>query len=58
MGLAQWQSRFHILAFPLIISIVIVMIIDIEHPRLGFITVDGFDRSIADVLETMKAAAP
>jgi hypothetical protein len=55
MGLAKQQSRFHILVFPLIISIVILMIVDIEYPRLGFITVDAFDSSIIDVLEAMKA---
>ncbi|MGI1660905.1 hypothetical protein ACRDNQ_01590 [Palleronia sp. KMU-117] len=57
MGLAKRQSLLHILAFPVIIAIVIYMILDIEHPRLGFITVDAFDQAIADVLETMKASA-
>lgn len=56
MGLAKRQSLFHILAFPLVIAVVIYMIIDIEYPRLGFITVDAFDQSIADVLETMKGS--
>ena len=54
MGLAKQQSRFHIVVFPLIVAIVIILIIDIEYPRLGLITVDTFDRSIADLLETMK----
>lgn len=56
MGLAKSQSRLHILAFPLVTALVINVILDIEHPRLGFITVDDFDQSIADVLESMKAS--
>lgn len=56
MGLAKRHSILHTLAFSLIIAIVINMILDIEHPRLGFITVDAFDQSINDVLELMKAS--
>jgi hypothetical protein len=56
MGLAKRASSLHIIAFSLIIAIVINMILDIEHPRLGFITVDEFDQSIKDVLELMQAS--
>ena len=44
----------HVVAFVLIVSITVWMIVDLEFPRLGVIRVDEFDQSIVDVRNSMK----
>jgi hypothetical protein len=50
----QRPGAKHILAYVLILSISIYVILDLEFPRLGIIRVDHFDHYLVDVRNTMK----
>jgi hypothetical protein len=54
MAKAANQSRLHVLAFAVILSTSIYLILDMEYPRLGFIRVDQFDQALLDVRATMN----
>ena len=47
-GKDSWRS-FHVIAFALISSLTVYIIIDLEFPRLGFIKESGFDSYLTDV---------
>jgi hypothetical protein len=51
---AQRHSSRHIIGYVLILTISIYVILDLEFPRLGVITVDHFDHYLVDVRNTMK----
>lgn len=56
-GLAQSQHRpwFHSLAFALVVSTAVFVILDLEYPRLaGLVRIDATDQMLADVLENLK----
>ncbi|MCF1710884.1 hypothetical protein L0V05_18910 [Tabrizicola sp. J26] len=53
MGLGGRVSLLHAVTFPAVMSIAVNLILDMEHPRLGLITVDSFDQVIADTLANM-----
>lgn len=44
----------HVVAFSLVISATVFVIIDIEFPRLGFIRVDSADLLLVELLESMQ----
>jgi len=44
----------HIIAYVLMVSLTIWVILDLEYPRLGVIRVDDFDQAIVDVRASMK----
>ncbi|HYI97562.1 MAG TPA: hypothetical protein VEX68_28750, partial [Bryobacteraceae bacterium] len=48
------RSLLHMIAFPLLMTIIIYVIIDIEYPRIGFIRLERFDSLLVDVRESMK----
>ncbi len=54
MAKAATQSRLHVLAFAVILSTSIYLILDIEYPRLGLIRVDQFDQALLDLRATMN----
>lgn len=54
MAKAAKQSRLHVLAFAVILSTSIYLILDIEYPRLGLIRVDQFDQALLDLRATMN----
>ncbi len=47
----NWLHRF---GFSFVLAAAVFVIIDLEHPRFGFIRIDKFDRALMDVRETMK----
>lgn len=44
----------HVLAFTLVISATVYVILDIEYPRRGLIRVDAADQVLIDLLESMR----
>lgn len=55
-GMAGGTGRHwvHIVAFAIILTLTVYVIIDVEYPRLGFIRVDSFDQALIDVRANMK----
>ena len=49
MAGAKRRSWTHMLAFALVMSLAVYVIVDLEYPRLGLIRVDAFDRTLADL---------
>lgn len=47
------QSMLHLIAYPLIIAVVVNLVINLEHPRLGLVRVNAFDIAIEDVRNQM-----
>jgi hypothetical protein len=48
---SQTRNWIHIVAFSAIITVTIYVIIDLEHPRLGFIRIGDFDRVLQDAIK-------
>ena len=48
------RSRFHMLAYALVLSAAFYVILDLEYPRLGLIRVDDADAALQDVRDSMK----
>ena len=53
MAGAKRRSWTHMLAFALVMSLAVYVIVDLEYPRLGLIRVDAFDRTLADLRADM-----
>jgi hypothetical protein len=55
-GMARAESRawFHVIGFAAVVAIVAYVILDIEHPRLGFIRIDALDRALVDLRASMQ----
>jgi hypothetical protein len=47
----NWLHRF---GFSFVLAAAVFVILDLEHPRFGFIRIDAFDGALTDVRETMK----
>jgi len=54
MGESSNQSLLHVIGFALITALTIYMILDLEYPRLGLITVDSFDQALIELRESME----
>jgi len=48
------RSRFHMLAFPMVLSLVIFVIVDFEYPRFGFIRLNSVDAMFVDLRHSMQ----
>jgi hypothetical protein len=48
------EDWIHRLGFALIISLTLYVILDLEHPRLGLIRIDGIDQVLVDARAGMK----
>jgi hypothetical protein len=48
------RSWIHIIVFSAVMAITVYVIIDIEYPRFGIIRVDGADRVLEELRESMK----
>lgn len=46
-------SRLHLVAYPAIMSIVVALVINLEHPRLGLVRINAFDMALETVREAM-----
>ena len=55
-GMARAESRawFHVIGFAAVVAIVAYVILDIEHPRLGFVRIDALDRALVDLRASMQ----
>jgi len=47
-------SRVHPLAFALVLTATVYVILDLEYPRVGFIRIDAADQLLVDVRESMR----
>jgi hypothetical protein len=48
------SSRFHPVAFALVLTATVYVILDLEYPRVGFIRIDAADQLLVDVRESMR----
>jgi hypothetical protein len=48
------RSWIHISSFAIIMSLIFVIIVDLEYPRLGFIRVDDADQILIELRDTMN----
>lgn len=53
---SRFLSRFHMVGFALVMSLVVYVIMDVEYPRLGLIQVDSFDQALIDLRARMEPA--
>jgi len=54
MAGAKTRSWIHVIGFAAVLSLTVYVILDLEHPRVGLIRVDAFDRSLYELRESMK----
>jgi hypothetical protein len=48
------HSRIHVIAFALIMTFAVYVILDLEYPRMGFIRITAVDQVLRDVRNTMR----
>lgn len=53
MAKSSEQSVLHLAVFAVIISASVYLILDIEYPRLGLVTIDSIDQSMLDLRKSM-----
>jgi hypothetical protein len=54
MGVGRIRNWVHALAFVLVMSVAVYVILDYEFPRVGFIRIQGFDQVLVDLRQSMK----
>jgi len=54
LAAAQSHSWSHVLGFALLTCISMYVILEIEFPRIGFITIEKYDQALVDVRTSMK----
>jgi hypothetical protein len=54
MAGSKTRSWFHVVAFALVLSATVYVILDLEYPRIGFIRLDAADRAMLELRESMK----
>ena len=54
MASARERSWTHMIGFATITAVAVYVILDLEHPRLGFIRVDAADQPLIELRESMK----
>jgi hypothetical protein len=54
MAGAKTRNWIHVFGFAAVLSLSVYVILDLEFPRVGFIKVDSFDRSLVELRESMK----
>ncbi|MEO8427337.1 MAG: DUF4239 domain-containing protein [Verrucomicrobiota bacterium] len=54
MAGGRLRSWIHILCFASVVASTVYVIVDIEYPRFGLIRVDGADRVLSELRESMK----
>jgi hypothetical protein len=53
MAKSEPLSTLHLVGFAAILSFSVYLILDIEHPRLGLVTIESFDQAIVDLRKSM-----
>lgn len=54
MAKAEQQSTMHLFGFAVIVAISVYMILDIEYPRLGIVTIESFDQAMIELRQSMN----
>jgi len=54
MGVGKIRNWVHALAFVLVMSVAVYVILDYEFPRVGFIRIQSFDEVLTDLQQSMK----
>ena len=54
MACTKRRSLVHMVGYPLIMAVAIYIILDLEYPRLGFITVSDFDQAFIELRQSMN----
>jgi hypothetical protein len=49
MASGRRRSLIHVIGFAATLSLVVFVILDLEHPRLGLIRIDDFDQAMVNV---------
>jgi hypothetical protein len=50
------RSWVHILGFAVMLSLTVFVILDLEYPRAGLIRLEGFDKGLLELRNSMQAA--
>jgi hypothetical protein len=53
LGLGRLRNWFHGLAFVLVMTLTVYLIVDFEFPRVGFIRIHGFEQALVDLRQGM-----
>jgi hypothetical protein len=53
LGLGKLRNWFHGLAFVLVMTLTVYVIVDFEFPRMGIIHIQGFEQVLVDVRQSM-----
>jgi hypothetical protein len=53
-GDKPFDASLHMIGFALVVTISILVILDLDYPRVGFITLDYVDQALMDVRANMK----
>lgn len=54
MASAATAPWLHMLTFAAMISASVYLVLDLEYPRAGFVRIDGFDQTLADLRRSMR----
>jgi uncharacterized membrane protein len=54
MAASSERSLLHVVAFALLMTIAVYVILDLEYPRIGFLRIDSFDSFLVEVRRSMK----
>jgi hypothetical protein len=54
MAIKKKRSWIHLLGFTLVLLITLVVILDMEYPRVGFIRIDALDALLSDLRKLMS----
>jgi hypothetical protein len=54
MAASTTPSVVHLIGFPLIVAMVVSLVINLEHPRLGLISFDSFDQALIELRTEMQ----
>ena len=57
LSLGRVRSWFHGMAFVLVMTLTVYVIIDFEFPRVGLIRIHGFEQALVDLRQDMNTAA-
>lgn len=58
MAEARHPSRLHRIGFAFVMALAVLVIVDLEYPRRGFIRVDAADEMLVELRRSMGGAAP
>ena len=54
MARAKTRNWLHLAAFAVLTALAFYVILDIEHPRRGFIRIDALDQALVDLRKSMN----